>query len=223
MMYDLTTYSPHGNQMVFVYIGTHGTPIRVHEKLLLLVAPTFSKMLIRSPDQASSLPASLILDGELRSPVETFTHWMYHRTLPEIELANVRSIFGTVWKRVVLYAFAEKYQVIDLMDQAMDSIIEVVELNGPSAQIIEDTYGFTSPRSLLRLYLTRAFIAHIMVYPMNFDQRNDMAIMASKAEFVHDVFMEMHDSRREIAEGKLARPNCTYHAHGRDSRCSGNS
>jgi hypothetical protein len=33
MMYDLTTYSPHGNQMVFVYIGTQGTPIRVTRKI----------------------------------------------------------------------------------------------------------------------------------------------------------------------------------------------
>jgi hypothetical protein len=153
-----------------------------------------------------------------------FLTWPY-RNIIELTVPH-KGFVNSTGQLVDILVFAEKYQIISLLDKAIDKLVWIhrTEELFPNKKNISCVYGNISQGSKSRFYMTRMFV-YITV---NFDTTYASSawsneIMSSLVKEHKDLWIDAYPLLRESAVTKLVDPRialaCNYHQHGSGEPC----
>jgi hypothetical protein len=128
----------------------------LHKKLLCSKAPVFGKMFNSGFQESLSQSATLPEDNP--KAFALFVDWVYLNTLPVLPVAKTPKVVPTSFP--ALFAFSEKYCIVQLCDNIMDTIVQLGKQGNTEAGcfMMEDGYRKTRPGSRLRLYILRSYV-----------------------------------------------------------------
>jgi hypothetical protein len=195
----------------------------LHKKLLCSKAPVFGKMFNSGFQESLSQSATLPEDDP--KVFALFVDWVYLNTLPVLPVAKTPKVFPTSF--TALFAFSEKYCIVQLCDNTMDTIVQVGKQGNMEAGcfMMEDGYRKTRPGSRLRLYLLRSYVyltkVNSPVLPWPPEKFYMVALRCNELlfNFFAETTSDRDSKKKTTARSPNAFPRCDYHQHGKDQEC----
>ena len=172
-------------------------------------------------EEARTQSANLPEDDPLA--FELFVAWIYIGSVNLPDDPN-DTLQGLVL--VLLYSFAEKYNIVNLADHAMDIMVKKMKKHNwlPHHQIITLGYERTCEHSKLRLFLSKCFVYVTLQWPevvIGGEWTNEKMDLAMKAtdDFRRDVYALLRgQSGVKVTDPRCA-ALCEYHRHGPNEDC----
>ncbi|KAH8597133.1 hypothetical protein B0O99DRAFT_592884 [Bisporella sp. PMI_857] len=144
-----------GTEIVNIIVGEEKKKFVLHKNLICTSSPVFERMFNGSFKEGKAQTAKLP-DDDVES-FALFQGWLYNET---IEHSNITEGDGNFTGQMVkLFLFTEKYDIVRLEDKTMDTLLAGKNNNIiPSLAWITKGYKNTRKGSVLRLYLSRAWV-----------------------------------------------------------------
>jgi hypothetical protein len=203
--------------MVDIYVGPDRVHFRIHQKLLCQDAPVFDRMFNGSFEEAAKKSADLPADEP--ETFDSFLQWLYRATLDKIDKTTVNSKGGSMWNRIKLYCFADKYCIDVLADSTMDTIIDGFTGVSIRADSICLAYNNTSQGAALRSYMSTGF-AYELLMKFGKNTEEDLRRLANISDFSLDVFTVMINPETKTPTNPDHLSKCIHHRHGKDKPCT---
>jgi hypothetical protein len=144
---------------------------------------------------------------------EMFMGWLYQGIIEEpVDLpGQVRSALKS------LVAFAERYDMSELADTTMDSLISQYQNKIP-LDSVPVVYQNTKTGSRLRRFYIKA-LAYASLAKRRFNGKGLCIILRAQKDILPDFLEElmMESGVKQVDPVKL--PACTWHGHGKDEPC----
>jgi hypothetical protein len=161
-------------------------------------------------EEAATQTATLPEDDPLA--FEFFLGWLYQDTVNKPLSAN---------ECIKLFGFAEKYALISLMDNTMDTLLELIKTGRRMLDqvYIENIYRITHESSKMRVFGARCLAFALM----NFLDTGIWSTPTHRDEIIIDSLTLIRSLTPQHEFGLFPDPTldplCDYHQHGKDEVC----
>ncbi|KAL5316642.1 hypothetical protein ACEPPN_015691 [Leptodophora sp. 'Broadleaf-Isolate-01'] len=211
-----------GSEMVKISVGegSKKQEFHIHKRLLCQKAPVFDRMF--SGNFAEGQIGEALLPEDDPKAFDMFASWLYRSTVKD--LGHEPGDF------IDLFAFAEKYGIVCLMDSTMDSFIGflIKKKTRPGINHFPRAYARTHYGSKLRLFLSRIWAYGVL----NEDDNGKWAssTLVPTGEKAQEILIDgmtqlrgLNQSKsrngKKLLENPKLAPLCDYHQHGKDEVC----
>jgi hypothetical protein len=205
---------------ITVGTGEQQKEFSIHYDIICHKAPEFDKIL--KDDSPIGHKESLDLPKDYAVAFEMFMGWLYRGIIeePSDSPAEVEKVL-LVLKNLV--AFTEKYNISDLADLSMDSLVKFYLKNGETPYSgAASAYRHTQTGSRLRKFYTKSLVCSWLTYK-NCEKRDNICdILKTHEDILPDFLAELKMQSclvpvRPTYPTYL--PACTYHGHRKDEPC----
>lgn len=215
-------YSKLGLEVVTITVGSGEAAKKyvIHKNVLCSKSEFFQKMFSNGFLESTELVAHLPEDHP--ETFEVFLGWIYRDI---IEPSPGKETFQ--YRR--LFFFAEKYNMVTLMDLVMDKMVEFHKQNNNmlSIHLIDLVYKQTHQTSRFRLYAARTLAFKTLNFPPGVAEGNSNIKIQEVVSKHSDLLLDFLNLIRGTGGVKFPNPShaplCDYHQHGMNENCPYNS
>jgi hypothetical protein len=208
-------------------VGEQRTLFRVHQNTLCDGVEFFDKLFRGSFKESTEKTAELPEDSP--EAFELMLEWCYKGKLPQCGDVPAQFRKDACWKRLKVYCFAEKYNIIQLMDHSIDFLLGYLKKDRQRLPPQWCIYAYdNSPGgSLLRILISRHCYYSILHSSVEGRYASTSFSSTAPPDLVHDIFAHMR-TLSKLTVVKEINPvtawtlsDCTYHCHtiAGDARC----
>lgn len=203
-----------GTKIVTIFVGPENREFKIHKKLLSSQCAVFDRMFNGAFQEGVTQTATLPEDDV--GAFGCFLTWLYQDKLkPEV--------FNDCETMISLFAFAEKYGIVRLMDHFMDTLVHRDKHGnaGPASSNALAIYASTHDHSRFRLYVSRMLAFTLDSLPDKDSARSKEIrdAFTKNADLMMDFLGHYRGMRGELLEDPREVPACDYHQHGKDEPC----
>ncbi|KAB8301584.1 hypothetical protein EYC80_003426 [Monilinia laxa] len=212
-----------GLEMVDIYVGQTKEHFRIHRGILCDKVPYFQKMFASELTEGFELKAHF--PGDDPKLFDLFAGWVYFGTLRA--LTSEKGSARRSWDPVGLYSLADKFCLPKLMDQIIDTHINLCRDKNlmPNLSEVKTAYKLTPIGSPFRKFACASM--HYLCSVCRQDRSSvlwptgDLAIaMASHRDFAIDFLSMVRTQAVGVApQDPRQLPKCEFHCHKRDELC----
>lgn len=214
-----------GTAMVTLIVGPQKHVFTVHSKLLCDKVKYFKAMFDGEFEEASSGVATFPEDDVQSFDLMLF--WLHTGKLPIFTNGEADAAHGGDWHNtwgwaLKLYVLADKFRINELIDLALDTVIQEVENKGPatwSHSDIEHAYEVT-PRHSFWSEMLVTLQAHDILFYLPDDGRDRRAtkMLCKNEDLMHEVLhyirIQAGRSRKEACDEIIDKwRHCHWHTH----------
>ena len=208
--------------VVTIEVGGDGKTFKVHKKLLCNKAPVFAAMFNGNFQESSTGVARLPEDKD--DTFEYFLGWLYRGTLDTLQ--DALQFYD-------LYGFAEKYNLVELMDMTIDALNGFFASNKflPAGETLDYIYEITHEKSKLRTLVLRCYTYATVEFTDSGSWTTESMLPSgpNAMEAITDIFRQLRDLKNSTSRSSgvggtlLSDPRkyqpCQYHVHAKGEPC----
>jgi hypothetical protein len=209
-----------GTEMVDLYVEPENHHFRVHKDLLCAKVHYFSKMFtgnfIEAKEKFGTFPEDDV------DSFKALLSWVYQGKLPPMNYVKVGRNIIKPWNEFSFYCLADKLNLTELMDQAMDMFLGGIFVKfWPNPEPMAEAYSTAPP-------MWQKLLCHIFAFclvridlakcpPAIWNVDNFAEILESHGDLLRDVLALLNKKTGMITNP--AHSGCEYHVHEKSDTC----